>query len=102
MFSRKDLGGSHESENALIFSPKNGTNKVSPICLKMVEKGLKCMEPRAQNAHLLPFLYYDTIMLTKNDFLPVLYSNVRKRPKFLQSLRGLHCWIANRLEYTNP
>ena len=26
------------------------------------------MEPRAQNAHLLPFFYYDTIKLTKNDY----------------------------------
>ena len=26
------------------------------------------MEPRAENAHLLPFFYYDTIKLTKNDF----------------------------------
>ena len=26
------------------------------------------MEPRAQNALLLPFFYYDTIKLTKNDY----------------------------------
>ena len=26
------------------------------------------MELRAQNAHLLPFFYYDTIKLTKNDY----------------------------------
>ena len=32
------------------------------------------MESRAQNAHLLPFFYYDTIKLTKKRlFLPVLY-----------------------------
>ena len=26
------------------------------------------MEQRAQNAHLLPFFYYDTIKLTKNNY----------------------------------
>ena len=26
------------------------------------------MEPRAQNAHLLPFFYYDTVKLTKKDY----------------------------------
>ena len=66
---------------------------------------------------LLLFFYYDTIKLTKNDFfLPVLYKvngamfeksdffSVSKMvpKKFLQSLRDLHCWIAIRLEYTNP
>ena len=74
------------------------------------------MEPRAQNAHLLPFFYYDTIKLTKNDYFypfctksmeqcskKVLFSVPKMVPtKFLQSLRDLHCWIANRLEYTNP
>ena len=74
------------------------------------------MEPRAQNAHLLPFFYYDTIKLTKNDYFypfctksmeqcskKVLFSVLKMVPtKFLQSLRDLHCWIANRLEYTNP
>ena len=33
---RKDLGGSHESEKVPIFSPENGPNEFSPICLKMV------------------------------------------------------------------
>ena len=33
---RKDLGGSHESEKVPIFSPENGHNEVSPICLKTV------------------------------------------------------------------
>ena len=75
------------------------------------------MEPRAQNAHLLPFFYYDTIKLTKNDYFypfctksmeqcskKVLFFSVPKMvpTKFLQSLRDVHCWIANRLEYTNP
>ena len=32
----EDLGGSHESEKVPIFSPENGPNEVSPICLKMV------------------------------------------------------------------
>ena len=76
------------------------------------------MEPRAQNAHLLPFFYYDTIKLTKNDyFYPKSMEQCSKKSaffqsffsvpkmvptKFLQSLRDLQCWIANRLEYTNP
>ena len=62
------------------------------------------------------FFYYDTIKLTKNDYFypfctksmeqcskKVLFSVPKMVPtKFLQSLRDLHCWIANRLEYTIP
>ena len=34
---REYLGGSHENEKIPIFSPENGLNEFSPICLKMVQ-----------------------------------------------------------------
>ena len=74
------------------------------------------MEPGEQNAYLFAFFNYVVAKLTKNrSKLPVLYKvngamfekcvfSVPRMflTKFHQSLRNLHCWIANRLKYTNP
>ena len=68
---REDLGGSHESEKVPIFSPENGPNEVSPICLKMVRIGRERPEMYGTESTKCTFVavfYYDTIKLTKKDY----------------------------------
>ena len=75
------------------------------------------MEPGEQNAYLFAFYYYDNPKLTKKQqqitrSVQIQWSNSQKKrffsvprlflKNFLQSLRELHCWIADRLKYTNP
>ena len=61
---REDLGGSHESEKVPIFSPENGPNEVSPICLKMVRIDRERPEMYGTESTKCTFVtvfYYDTI-----------------------------------------
>ena len=46
------------------------------------------MEPRAQNAHLLPFFYYDTIKLTKNDYFTKSMEQCSKKVLFFSPENG--------------
>ncbi len=75
------------------------------------------MEPGEQNAYLFAFYCYDNPKLTKKQ-QQITRSDksngaiLRKKrffsvprlflKNFLQSLRELHCWIADRLKFTNP
>ena len=75
------------------------------------------MEPLEQNAYLLAFFNYVVAKLTKNRLKNrpsctksmeqclkkvVFFSPENVLNEVFNSLRKLHCWIANRLKYTNP
>ncbi len=98
------------------FQPKNVSNEVSPICLYMVpvDRGrfelfrtgwTKCtsvcvllmiVQSCQKNRKKTPVLY------KVNGSKVIFFNRKMFQTKSLQSLRQLDCWIANRLNYTNP
>ncbi len=115
-FVREDLGSSLGSEKVPIFSPKMFQTKfLQSVCkwYQSIEEGLNYLEPVEQNAHLFACFTYDRAKLPKNPKKPpvlykvngskvIFFNRKMFQTKFLQSLRQLDCWIANRLNYTNP